>query len=110
MNNEDYTRWSKRYNQYYVDNPRPLSSSESSYDPKWYKFTPYDIKESINWVLKMLLLPGVISILIIVYLTFQMYDNLVLQFTSSVLTVISTFLLWIYFREQAMEALHMYSS
>lgn len=92
--------------QYYEDNPRLLSTSESSYHPKWYRFTPYDLKETINWALKMLLLPGLISIILIVYVTFQMYDNLVLQYTSSVLTIISTFLLWIYFREQAMETFH----
>jgi len=96
----------KDIDQYYVDNPRLLSTDESSYEPKWYRFTPYDLKETINWVIKMLVLPGAISILIVVYVTFQMYNNLVLQFTSSVLTVISTFLLWIYLRDQALEALH----
>lgn len=97
---------SEDIDQYYVNNPRQLTPSEASYKPKWYKFTPYNIKETINWAIKMLVLPGAISILIIVYVTFQMYDNLVLQFTSSVLTVISTFLIWIYLREQALEELH----
>ena len=97
---------SEDIDQYYVNNPRLLSTDESSYEPKWYRFTPYDLKESINWALKMLILPGVISILIVVYVTFQMYNNLVLQYMSSVLTFISTFLLWIYLREQALEALH----
>ena len=92
----------KDIDQYYINNPRLLSTDESSYEPKWYRFTPYDLKESINWALKMLILPGVISILIVVYVTFQMYNNLVLQFTSSVLTFISAFLLWIYLREQAL--------
>jgi len=96
----------KDIDQYYVENPRPLSTDESSYEPKWYRFTPYDLEETINWVIKMLVLPGAISILIIVYVTFQMYNNLVLQFTSSVLTVISTFLIWIYLREKALEELH----
>ena len=96
----------KDIDQYYADNPRLLSTDESSYTPKWYRFTPYDLKETINWVFKMLVLPGAISILIVVYVTFQMYNNLVLQFTSSVLTVISTFLLWIYLREKALEELH----
>ncbi len=59
--------------QYYTNNPRQLSLSESSYDPKWYRFTPYDIKETINWIIKMLVLPGAISILIVVYVTFLKY-------------------------------------
>ena len=91
---------------YYVTNPAQDPPCESSYKPKWYKFTPYDTRETINWAIKMLILPGLISILIVVYVAFEMYDNLVLQFTSSVLTVISTFLIWIYLREQSLEAYH----
>ena len=87
-----------------------ISSAVYPCDPsdktKCCAFTPYTKKETINWILKMLVLPGVIAGFIIAVLILELYNNLVIQILSSVCTTIATFLVYLYSREKILAEYH----
>jgi len=91
---------------YYARMADPVSPCEPSDKTKWCRFSPYDVKETLNWIFKMLVLPGVIVALIIGLFILELYSNLVIQIVSSVFTTIATFLIYFYSREKLMESIH----
>jgi len=96
----------EKLDDYYVRKPDPVPPCLASNKIKCCKFSPYDIKETFNYILKMLVLPGLIAGAIIFILLFQYYDNIVIQTTSFVITYIATILIFIANRERIMGAIH----
>ena len=85
---------------YYGSQAVPVYPCEKSDKTKWWILSPYDAKETWYWILKMLVLPGVIAGIIVVLAAFQLYDNLLIPIVSFVLTYVGTLLLIIYYWEK----------
>lgn len=91
---------------YYVRKPDPVPPCLVSDKTKCCSLGPYGAREFFNYILKMLVLPGVIAAAIIFLALFALYDNLVTQTISFVLTYIATILTFIYNRERIMGGIH----
>jgi hypothetical protein len=91
---------------YYVRKSDPVLPCEPSDKTKCCSLGPYGPIELFNYILKMLVLPGVIAAAIIFLALFAAYDNLVTQTISFVLSYVATLLIFIYRYEQIMGAIN----
>ncbi len=71
-----------------------------STDTKWWSFTPYDLEETKYYIKKLLVLPGLITVIVIVMFFMGFYENPIIGIMSIILTYIGSLLLTIYTREQ----------
>jgi len=71
---------------------------------KCCKFTPYTYHENINYIYRMLVLPGLITTIVIVLVIMGVYQNLIIGIISGIITYIGSLFLSIYIREQNRES------
>lgn len=61
--------------------------------------SPYDLQETIYWIIKMLVLPGLVSVLLILYVILPTFENPIFELINSILTPIGSVFILIWMRE-----------
>jgi len=95
-------------NTYYGSDPDRISPCNDSTDAKWWRFIPYDLRETINYIIKMLVLPGLIAAIFIylMILSTGSFGNLTIGIIITVLTYIGSILISFYARERFLTRFH----
>ncbi|MBY8991455.1 MAG: CapA family protein [Candidatus Lokiarchaeota archaeon] len=87
---------------YYLGNPPRQSPCDNSTRTKWWKLSPYNCRETINYFLKMLVLPGLVAgiIVLLMILTTGDIENFTLWVIITVLTYTGSIFISLYSRER----------
>ena len=72
--------------------------------------TPYDLQEMIYWVIKMLVLPGLVSVLIIFLVILPTFENPIFETINIILTPIASIFILIMVRESTRATINRISS
>ena len=85
---------------YYNNNICLTPPCRNSDHTDWWRISPYNREETKDYVIRMLGLPLLASGVFIVISILSFWGNPILQLTSSILSIIASFLLWSFIREQ----------
>lgn len=97
------TNSGRNLDDHYRDNPSSDTPCDNSTRTHWWGFTPYDFRETMYYIYKMLVLPGLITAIVIVLLIMGVYENIIIGTISTILTYIGSLLFSIYIRERRRE-------
>ena len=89
--------------------PDPVLPCDNSTNHNRYGI-PYDLQEFIYWIIKMLVLPGLVSVLIIFLVILPTFENAIFGIINTILTPIASVFILIMVRESARAARNRISS
>ena len=87
---------------YYGSNPDRLLPCDNGTRTRWWRLSPYNCRETINYFLKMLVLPGLIAgiLILLMILTTGQIGNFILWVIITVLTYTGSIFIALYNREK----------
>lgn len=93
---------------YYLGNPPRKLPCDNSTETRWWKLSPYNCRETVNYFLKMLVLPGLIAgiIILLMILTTGNTGNFILWAIITVLTYTGSIFMSLYARERYFARFH----